>query len=471
MIRRLRQTPAPLALLLAVAAVTACAWIVVLPPLQGPDEVSHFSYTQRMVEGGTIPWEPRGGNAPGYPYSREVGAVEVDAGFGPLAANVAARPYWTPADKRFYSAADAKLGPGARTGGGETSSLKNPPLYYMYAAVPYVIARGGSYFDREMLMRLANVPLLLIAVIFVWLVIGELLGRGWPQVVGTAAAALLPQLLNVAATVNPDLLLVAEWSAALYLMLLVLRRGPRRPLVAGVGALCVAGALTHARSLPLFAPAALAVGIAVARERGWRVRPAAAAATAFAAYSVVVLTVAAWGHGSIRQFLSYVWQFYLPRLSFMTPKPGAGDYGFRLGYVDRLYGTIAQLEVILPHGLEEAMWWISLGGLVALVVALIVRRRGLRAQAAEAWVLGFALLALLIGLHLAAYRSLIANPLDPIVTARYLLPLLPLFGVAVALIASTLPRRAAPVFAGLVVAAGLALQLESIGLLVERFYA
>jgi hypothetical protein len=66
---------------------------------------------------------------------------------------------------------------------------------------------------------------------------------------------------------------------------------------------------------------------------------------------------------------------------------------------------------------------------------------------------------------------MLAQPGDPIVTARYLLPLLPLFGVAVVVIAKALPPRAAGAFAGLVVAAGVALQLGSIGLLVERFYA
>ena len=60
MIRRLRLVPGPLALLLVVATIVALGWIVLMPPLQGPDEVSHFTYVQRIYEDHTIPWTPRG---------------------------------------------------------------------------------------------------------------------------------------------------------------------------------------------------------------------------------------------------------------------------------------------------------------------------------------------------------------------------------------------------------------------------
>jgi hypothetical protein len=473
-IARLRTTPRLLALLLALATIQAVAWAVVLPPLQGPDEVSHFTYTQRIVERGQIPWHFGPQYNPNlYPYSAEVEVAEGVAGFGPLAGNVAARPYWTRADVTDWSHADAALGSGARTGGGFTSAFDNPPVYYLYEVVPYAVAHGGSFFDRAELMRLWNIPLLLVALVFVWLLAGELLGRGWPQVVATATVPLLPQLTNVTATINPDIMLVAEWSVALYLMVLVLRRGPQPKLVLLLGALCAVAALTHARNLPIFVPAVAAVAIALARERRitwlspWRI-----CVGSFAVYGLAVLALAERGpKGHAREFVSYLWQFYLPKLGFMTTAIGPPGYRFRQAVPDRLFGTLAQLEVVLPHDIETAMYWISLAALVAVIVALIARRDAVRRNSDVAWVLGLAIVALVLGDHLGAYRGLTAQPNDPVFTARYLLPLLPLFGVAIALIVGTLPRRLGALLFGLVLGVGVCLQAESLYLLVERFYA
>jgi hypothetical protein len=470
---RLRRIPAPLALILAVTAAVSIAWVVVVPPFQGPDETHHFLYSQRIAERHAIPfvWHSRS-NPPGTsPNSSEVRVALVQAGFGPLAGNLGARPYWTSADVRDWQAADHALRSDGRQDGGYASSYRNPPLYYLYAAVPYAVASGGSVFDRLTLMRIANVPLLLAALVFVWLIAGELVGRGWPQVVATAVAALLPQMQNVTATVDPDILIVTEWSAALYLMMLILGRGPSRLRLGLLALLCVAALLTHARNLPLLLPALLTAVIALARERGWqRVTPVRATLVACGVYVLGVLAVAEYGKGNVRQFASYVWQFYLPRLDFMTPTISPPGYGFRQAVPDRLYGALAQLEVTLPKGWEQAMYWLSLAALVALAVSLIRFRAAVREHLAQTLVLGAAVFGLVLGLHLASYRALLGTN-DPVFTARYLLPLLPLFGIAVVLIARLFPRRLVPAFCGLVVALGAALQLESLGLLLERFYA
>jgi hypothetical protein len=200
-------------------------------------------------------------------------------------------------------------------------------------------------------------------------------------------------------------------------------------------------------------------------------RPGRVALAAAALYVPVVLAAASAGAGSVREFLSYVWQFYLPRLSSMTPTIGPDDYDVREAFTDRLYGTLAQLEVVLPHGLATFVYWFLIAGLAALVAVLVRRRAQLRRRADVAVVLGIAIPALLLGLHLAAYRAMLGNPADPIITARYLLPLVSLFAVAVGLVLRELPRRVAPAAAGLLLAGAVAMQLVSIGLLVERFYA
>jgi hypothetical protein len=66
---------------------------------------------------------------------------------------------------------------------------------------------------------------------------------------------------------------------------------------------------------------------------------------------------------------------------------------------------------------------------------------------------------------------MIGMPGDPIITGRYLLPLVALLGIAVAMVAAVLPALMRAAYSGLVLAAGVALQVISLGLLVERFYA
>ena len=83
-------------------------------------------------------------------------------------------------------------------------------------------------------MRLANVPLLVIVLVFCWLTAGELLGhRRWLQTLATAAVVLQPQLIHMTATINPDVALAAIWCPALWLMVRILRAG--RPASAWSG--------------------------------------------------------------------------------------------------------------------------------------------------------------------------------------------------------------------------------------------
>jgi 4-amino-4-deoxy-L-arabinose transferase-like glycosyltransferase len=462
--------PLPLGLLLVAATLLSLAWIVLMPPLQGPDEVSHFTYTQRIYEKHTIPWKPRGGTTGNSgPYSPEVRTALSEAGFGPLAANTGARPLWTRADERVWS--DTARGIN-RSLGGYTSALKNPPVYYLYQVVPYAVGTGGSFFDRELLMRIANVPLLLVGLTFVWLLAGEVFGRRRDmQLLATAVVAFIPQLSNVTATVNPDIALVAEWSAALYVMALILRRGIATRLIVWLAVLNALALLTQPRSVTLLIPSALTVLLAVARERAWRrISPLRVGAATGGVFLLVTLLWAGLGQGSIREFGSYLWQFYLPKLGFMNNTIGPIDYDVRKGMVERLFGSFAQLEITLPPNIDDIVWWAARLALVAIVVALVIRRGAIRRNAGLAVVFATALVTLLLGLHLVAYRTMVGNPGDPIITARYVLPLLALLGIAVAIVADVLPRPFRNAFTGLVLAGGVAIQLLSLGLVLGRFY-
>jgi hypothetical protein len=315
--------------------------------------------------------------------------------------------------------------------------------------------------------------LLLATLAFVWLLTGEILRRRRRslQFVAAAAVMTLPQLFNVTATVNPDIALIAASSAVLYVIALIFSRGPSRRLLAWLVALNVVALLIQPRGAALLIPSAMAVLLVLARERGWtRVTPLRVGLLTPLVLGLASLAVAGRGQGSVREFGSYVWQFYLPKLGFMNQTIGPPGYGVRSAFVDRIFGGFADLEVGLGPTVETIAAWALLILLVGLVVALVVRRAALRRRAGLAVVLAAAVWSLLLGLHLVAYRAMVGNPADPIITGRYLLPLVALFGVAVAVIADVLPRPLSGAFTGAAVSAAVLLPLMSLGALLERFY-
>jgi 4-amino-4-deoxy-L-arabinose transferase-like glycosyltransferase len=477
--RSLLRAPAPLLVLLVVAVVEAVAWAVVLPPLQGPDEISHLAYVQRIVENHDIPWQPNGeSGTPTSPYSTELGVASVETGVDELAGNVAARPQGTKLDERQWDATEARFGRAERRNGGFTSAMKNPPAYYLYSAVPYALSSGLGLFDQMFVLRLANIPLLLAMIVFTWLLAGELFGRRRGlQTLATAVVALQPQLVQLAAVINPDVALSAIFTAGLYLSVRVLRRGLTARRVAGLVALCALAGLTHGRGLALIAPVVAALALRLWRDR----RPAgrhlgrggiaavAAAAVAAAGAFAYVATNGVLTSPSVRQLGSYLWQFYLPRLSFMNPI--GPDYGIRDVLVERYYGGFAQLEVGFQPGVYDRLWVATLVGAILVVGRLVARRRTILKDWDVAVVLAIACIGLLALLHAVAYRSLAGGSGDPVIAGRYLLPLAALYGCAVAFVATWLPRRGCAALCGALAAGFCVVQVASLTTMFARFYA
>lgn len=476
-----RRVPPELSLLLAVALVGGLAWCIVLPPLQGPDESSHFAYVQSIVETGSIPWHASTPANPGLVYSTEVAVAGQCSGITGLLQNLSARAPASSLDERICSEALSKLPASDSSDGGFNSAEKNPPLYYLYESVPYLLFRSSSFFTRSFVMRLANLPLLLGLVAFVWLFAGELLlalprGRAL-RGLATAAAVLNPQLTMMTATINPDVLLAALWAAGLWLSVVIVRRGANRRRVGWLVAVCVAAALTQGRGLPLIPVAMLALLGAAWRQR----RLSGRAAVATAAAAVLAVLVGAFllvryalndnvTLDRVRGFGSYVWQFYLPKLGFMKPTIHAG-YGIRQVFIDRFLGTFAQLEVVFSPATLDFLSRAAEITAVAALVGLVVHRRRLAHAGWVVAVLVAAVLTYLAMLHAVAYSSLLTEPGDPIITGRYLLPLLGLYGVGVALALSWLPRPVSALLSGATVAGLAVLQLGALAIVLERFYA
>lgn len=482
MLARLRTIPAPLCALLAASAIAFLAWSLILPPFQDPDENAHVAYVQKIVDDGSIPWTRGGGvgsRDDPLTYSTELRTAQLWSGLEPLRGNPAARPLWTSADERAWHAQEARLPAGSKVDGGKASTFVNPPAYYLYAAAPYAVFSSSSLFDREYAMRLANLPFLLLTVVFTWLLAKELFGpRTWLQVLAAGVVGLHPLLVSIDAGVTPDAMLAATYAAALYVMARLVSRGWSAPCAGALVGLCALAALTHGRGLPLLLPAALALGLTLRRRAHldtprWD-RPLLVAGVAGAiGLGVVAVGYAARGAPSVgvaRRLGSYLWQFYLPKLPFMN-QTLSPDWSFRDVYVDRFFGTFAQLEVVLSSQWLKLLYGGTLVGLALLVVALVVDRRKLRARWELVAVCAATALAVLLAVHLVAYRTLVGDPTDPVFTGRYLLPLMPLYGATIAYLVSRLPRPAATVAGGVVLAGAVVLQLAALGVLTARFYA
>ena len=73
-------------------------------------------------------------------------------------------------------------------------------------------------------------------------------------------------------------------------------------------------------------------------------------------------------------------------------------------------------------------------------------------------------------LHVVSYSSLRGGGTDPVITGRYLLPAIALYGVAAAWVCSSLPRRAGLAAAGVLLGVAALMAVGGVGLSMERFY-
>jgi hypothetical protein len=171
----------------------------------------------------------------------------------------------------------------------------------------------------------------------------------------------------------------------------------------------------------------------------------------------------------VGQFASYLWQFYLPRLPFMSA-PLGGDYGVQQAFVETFYGVFASLEVRWRPAIYHLLGLASLAGVIAFAVVVVRAWERLRARWDVVLLLAAFPVVLVLALHFAAYRNLQIDPANPVIVGRYLFPLLPLFGVAVAIVVRALPRRWSVATGTVLLLGGALLGLSGLGMTAVRFY-
>ena len=479
--RRLRP-PRTLAALLGIVTVIGLCWALTVPPFQTPDEPAHYAYSESLAQGIGLP-----GIVGRESSSTEQNTAEGAAGSALTAFHPdSAPPPWSASAESGYLQADRSgTSPSRTDGAGPSSASQNPPLYYLYADVAYLVDDSGTTFGRLYGMRISGVVLLLLTTLAAWLLAGETFGRRrLPQLVTAATAALLPMSSFMSTSVNPDAGLIPTWTTALWLGARVINRRAKVTDAAALCAVTAAAILTKSTSYALTVPAVVALGIGWGRRERGPTRPALLRMAA--ALSLLVGPIIGWlalnralhraainqvgsgtHAGSVGQFVSYVWQFYLPKLWFMSPIRATRGLPLHAIWIGQGTGAFGWLDVALPSW----MYTVSEALLAALSVAVVVLATRLRKRLSLG-LLGFyasALVALLGLLHVTEYRVLLSGG-GQFLQGRYLLPVVGLLGLAVGWVVTRVPVHARAAVTGLALVGLLAAQVISLTSILHAYY-
>jgi 4-amino-4-deoxy-L-arabinose transferase-like glycosyltransferase len=289
---------------------------------------------------------------------------------------------------------------------------------------------------------------------------------------------------------NPDSMLFAVSAATFYLLARAFRRGLTPSLAVAIGIASAVGTLTKLNFLGLL-PGVI-VGLIVLAWRAARTSRARAFGSLALGVAIAVAPVAVYaivnlfsnhaglgvassgisitkGHsGSLGDEISYIWQFYLPRLPGMaTDFPGI--FPTRQIWFDRSVGFYGWLDTEFPVWAEN----IALIPAVLLTIlgirALVTVRATLRRRLVELGVYALMSLGVLVLIGSDSYLKF-PSQAGTYAEPRYLLPMVPLVGAALALSARGAGRRWGPVAGVLIVVLFLAWNILSQLQVISRFY-
>ena len=380
--------------LFAIAAVNFACWALITPPFQAPDEVDHFAYVQSLVERGEGP--SASGAVPLERWSNaESLALEATAFLSDHEVADTGLP-WTSLAQARYRELYAAEHPPANNGGGYSTSAVHGPLYYLALSPAYLLAQHDSTFSQLTLMRLSSALLGALVALFAFLLARELApGRPWLGVLAALLVAYEPMYGFISGAVNNDVGVNTAAAAVAFLLVRLLRRGMSVPwgLLTGVAlvalpltketglslypvaglALIAALALHHSRS-DLAGWLALAVGALVMDELSAHVLSSlqpASAKNGFAAIGANASAASLALH-HIPEFLSYLWQLFLPRLPGMARHFSVGGNPAYAIFVRRGWGAFGWDDVFFPTWIFRL---ILAGMLAAVPLGLWAARR------------------------------------------------------------------------------------------------
>lgn len=454
---QLRRVPRVAWICALIAVLNATAWSLIVPPFQGRDEVDHYAYVDQLAETGTLPHTGEGARR----YSPEEEVVMNALNYG----GVRFTPYQTSLSNDAQQNALIKaVNEGLpKTGTGEAGGTAGePPLFYVIQTVPFGLGFGNILVQLQ-LMRLLDALMggvtALLVFYFLRLTVPAV---PWAATVAAICAALQPTFAFVTGSMNPDALVYLLSAATFVCLAYGFRRALTRRVAIALGLVIVAGLVTY------FSYAAVAVGafaglvilaIRDARSRGRRALVNPGIALGIGIMPIVIDVIVhltssgpALGNGvggslttsSLLDRLTYAWQLFLPRL------PGMHHFFLGLStwreiWFDRSVGLYGWMDTMFPNWVDSIA--LILAGIVLLLLLreLIASRRQIWARLPELASYALIMLAVLMELGLASYKSdLIEHELaygEP----RYLIVALPLFAAAIALAIRGVGRRWLPV--------------------------
>ncbi|MGO8905173.1 MAG: hypothetical protein ACLQMH_06050 [Solirubrobacteraceae bacterium] len=474
--------------LFVIATLNFACWALITPSFQAPDEVDHFAYTQSLIERGQAP--SRNADSPLPRWSSSENLALEDMSFFTDHQVGDTRPPWLSSQQRYYESQVARIHPRSSDGGGNETAATHGPIYYAALAPAYLVA-SSSPFSQLTLMRLTSAAIGALTVLFTFLLTRELApGRLWLAVLAALLVAYQPMYGFISGAVNNDVGVNAGAAALELLLIRMLRRGVTLSWGLLTGGLLILLPIVKGTAYSLYPVAALAVLVALWRHHrrsdavGW----AGFAVGALAVRELSAHLTSAWeaprgtglGAGSATSvtsgalqhplgYLGYLWQVFLPRLSFMAPHfETPGLPGFTI-FVERGWGAFGWYDVFFPHWVYEVILLAMLA--VPLLGVLAARREWafLRTRLPEAAILLLMPIAVVAGFE-AAFYTTGERPFIP-EFGRYAFPAIAPLAVLVVASLHAFGRRAALLAGVGLLVAMLALSYSAQLVTLTGFYA
>lgn len=448
----------------------AAAFAIITPTFQGPDEVVQVSHAQYIATHGRPATFQKSGRKARVP-------PDIRAVWQEVPWSVLGRPSWSPEVSRDL---DRRLDAGlaATVSGGRTWVTSYPPLYFTLEAGVWHAGFWGNLLDRIFLMRLFSALLAALTVGFTFLFVRELMpGAPWAWRVGALAVAFQPVFAFMGGTVNNDNLVYVLGAMLLWRLARAFNRGLDVGAGLVMGVVLAAALLTKGsayglipglvvglaaltwragrgnRGIPLRG-AALALGVPAGAYAAWLAFQAFVIGSASTTATGGLTSAAAENATSISGQLSYLWQFFLPRLGFMHEWfPVQSRYPLWDTYITAFIGRFGWFQFGFPHWFNVTVACVYAGILVLAAAALYRFRSALRGRAGEfvTYLAMFAGLVFFVAVAGYRYRATTGGFFEQV---RYLFPLIALYGALVAVAARGAgPRWGRPVGAFLIVLA------------------
>ncbi len=206
-----------LALLFVMALAVRLIWALLVPPWLAPDEPDHYIYAAHIAEQGL----PNAAPAPYDAYPHEYGTSANLIHIPDLSSGLSGRPRaarYLPVDYDYTIARNYGDTGEARWTNTGSRAFPYPPLFYLFAAIPYKIAFTAPVIVRLFAVRLASVVFGALSCLCGYLFAYELRGtRQWGWALGWCMT-LMPMFVYSNATANNDAALFCFCTALMWLL-------------------------------------------------------------------------------------------------------------------------------------------------------------------------------------------------------------------------------------------------------------